>query len=185
MFSKNGVPNYCDVYTIFPTSYRALYYSEWVKSVNFVNLNLTGGWNTSIAVGGFECGDQAGFASASIVAVTLPNGSYWGILYPVEPFRTWQQVVSNIPVVDGEWIHFVLYFDAGTGNNGNVTLWVENIQGDMVNVVSVFGFNSSLDYQSTGAWAGQYIANVKNTGFTTEFYEDTVIVATVFPISKP
>ncbi len=144
-----------------------------------------GEWNTSIAVGGFECGDQAGFAGASIAAVTFPNGSYWGVLYPIEPFRTWMHVASDVPVVDGEWIHFVLYFDAGTGNDGNVTLWIENDQGDMVNVVSVSGFNSSLHYQSTGAWAGQYIADVKNTGVTTEFYEDTIEVATVFPVSKP
>jgi hypothetical protein len=107
------------------------------------------------------------------------------VIYPVEPFRTWRQVASDIPVIDGQWIHFVLYFDAGTGNNGNVTLWAENPQGDLVKTVSIFGFNSSVSYQSTGAWAGQYIANAQTTGVTTEFYEDTIEVATVFLQNKP
>lgn len=104
-------------------------------------------------------------------------------MYPVEPFRVWQYAVSSIPVVDGQWINFVLYFDSGrTGLDGSVTLWTENSQGIMTMGTSVYGFNSTLDYQSTGVWAGQYIANGQNTGAPTEFHEDTIQASTNFPI---
>jgi len=104
----------------------------------------------------------------------------------VEPFRTWNYVVSTIPVVDGQWIHFVLYFDSGsTGRDGNATLWVQNSQGDLAIVASAYGFNSTIDYQSTGVWAGQYIANSHSTGTTTEFYEDTIQATTNFPTPTP
>ncbi len=185
LYSINDTRNFYDIYTIFPTSYQALYFSQWVKSINFVNSNISGGWNTAVAIGGFECGTNAGYASAEIVAVTLPNGSYWGIMYPIEPFRTWQYVVSNVSIVDGQWIHFVLFFDAGTGTNGNATLWTPNNQGNMIVIASAYGFNSSVDYQSTGIWAGQYVANGQNTGATTEFHMDTIIASTIFPKDPP
>jgi hypothetical protein len=52
----------------------------------------------------------------------------------------------------------------------------------MIVVDSAYGFNSAADYQSTGAWAAQYITNGYNAGVNTEFHEDTVNITTLDPI---
>jgi hypothetical protein len=179
LYPESGIPNFYDYYQILPTSYQALYFSESVKAVNF---QTPKGWNYAIGVGGFECGAEAGYASAEIVAVHLSNGYYWGIMYPVEPFRTWMHAASNVPVVTGQWVNFVLYWNIGTGNNGEITLYQMDSNGTYHSIVSVAGFNSAADYATTGVWTGQYIANGYNTGVTTEFYMDTIKTATYNPI---
>jgi hypothetical protein len=112
--SSSNIWSYYDLYEVFPTSYQAVYYSEWVNSINFVSSDPTIGWNYAIAVGGFECQAQAQWASAEIVAVNTGAGYYWGMMYPIEPLRTWIGVLTNVPIVDGQWMHFILYFNCGT-----------------------------------------------------------------------
>lgn len=196
LYPKSGYDNYYDAYTIFDSAYQSLYFSEWVKPINYSSSHITGGWSTAVGVGGFECGPEARYASAEIVAVTFANGSYWGVAYPVDSMyppdgvRTWNYVASNVQVVDGQWMHFVLYFNTGrNGNDGNITLWAETTPGQLSVIASAYGFDSvkqdstqpDLNYQSTGVWAGQYIANGLTTGTRTEFYIDTVEAYTVFP----
>ena len=168
----------CDVYKNFPTS-SSLYLGMWVKSINFASTSPPAGWNNAVGVGGFEP-TTSPHSHTEIVAVNDGTGVYWGMIYSQEPLGTLMYIRTDIPVVDGQWIHFVLYENVGTGQNDASAILYVQTGSTWTVAASAIGFDAVPDYAPTGVWIGQYVANGMVPLANTEFHMDSIQVSTSF-----